>query len=102
MKHIKKRLLGVVIEMSGFTEFFTVVTNQIIVLKGVLQGYSASLLSFISRMGSVSAASYDYIKFILQFIPPPLLVVFAIELVFGLVKWFLSTVNYFKVVIKWW
>jgi len=88
--------------MQGFTEFFSIVTNQIIALQGVLQGYSASLLSFISRVDTISVASYDYMKFILQFIPPPLLVVFAIELVFGIIQWFLSTVNYFKIVIKWW
>ena len=67
---------------------------------GSLNALSLNIFSYIAKSYSLASWSADLVKFILQFIPPPILLMINVELIFAVASWFIEVFEKFKVMIK--
>jgi len=65
-----------------------------------LNNLCVDIFSYIAKGFSIASWSADLVKFILQFIPPPVLVMLNIELIFAISGWFQSIYRKVQTVVR--
>jgi len=80
------------------TDLLTILTQMI----STVNFLSNNLISKISTVWQFSAYSQTLVNFILQFIPPPILLLFLIEIGTGVLGFIFGVIGKFKLVLKWW
>ena len=73
----------------------------VISMKGAVNLLSGTLLSKINGVFSLAAYSQTIVNFILQFIPPPILLLFLVEIGAGVMGFIFGVIGKFKLIIKW-
>jgi hypothetical protein len=63
---------------------------------------SLNLMSKISTVWHFADYSHTLVSFVLQFIPPPILILFLIEIGTGILGFIFGVLGKFKLMIKWW
>jgi hypothetical protein len=70
-------------------------------LKITMDAYSSGLLVRLTGVWQLQTYSQTLVNFVLQFVPPPILTLFLIEIATGVIGVAFNVIGKFKLVIKW-